>query len=511
MLRSRLCYIFGWGSILACLPWLVADHRGFESRCVSNAHRAFEQKCSQCHDRSFVPLLRMVNLDNSIRSTSDAKCQVCHIESSSDHLVSSVDHARSSDSVSRMNNLIDVMRPKFDSQGCASCHDEHRGQIKLAEVSDGFCVSCHVAVDHNHSQSRFQLNFVGFSGTSEASRHPEFGIWRKPVAGNEPPSDLVTWNDEHPRDKSAIRFSHHRHLDPQLPKLGGETTTLACADCHQAEASGASFRPIQFEQHCHRCHKLGFPSTGELPHAKPEVIRDLLLGAIVKQFGTQSPLPQRKDELGGPTKSPLPSASDASTQSGNLEQRVEQALTDQLKKLMFNDSDLEVPPDAPRPAGLQEAACTKCHLTRQTEGASAEWTVLPPEIPPLWMPNSHFRHDRHLSVSCDYCHTRGGDKYQSVDRKQFYPVLSNELTASTSIYASRTASDLLLPKIEACRQCHHDGTPQTGQSSVGDSCVHCHKYHHTPSKAVAKQGIVELFGRQPASTGKSEVPAKATP
>lgn len=293
-LHSRLSWIFAVGTSVACIPWLLGDHRAFQSECVSDAHRVFGQNCHDCHDRSLVPLQRMVTLNNTLHSTSDTKCQKCHRETNSDHL------SASNSTPERLAALEQSLKPKFDQIGCAGCHTEHRGVTALTHVADANCTNCHTDVHDQVSPRLFELNFKDFV------RHPEFAIWRqeshlqfaRPVDRVKSPH--IRREAEQPSDQTAIKFSHHRHLDPKLPMPGGKTTELRCNDCHQADQSGAYLRPIQFEQHCHRCHHLGFPNTGELPHLKPEIIRGILLDGLAKNSNVT--LPQPEDKLGGPTK-----------------------------------------------------------------------------------------------------------------------------------------------------------------------------------------------------------------
>ena len=514
MLRSRLSYIFALGSIVACLPWLLGDHRAFQSRCVSDAHRVFEQKCQNCHDRSLVPLWRMVTFDNTIHSTSDKKCSVCHRESNEDHLSPSISgnapllskRAEGANEISdgRHETLTRQLQAHFSELGCAGCHQEHRGHLQLADVADAHCSKCHFTAHDQISPRRFELNFSDFG------HHPEFALWRNrdqtptvPSAGH-PNPPLVTWDGVQPVDQAAIKFSHHRHLDPQLPMPGGKTTALSCADCHQSDPSGAYFRPLTFEQDCQRCHKLGFPSTGELPHSKPEIIQGILLDRLAKNRDGKRPA--ASDELGGPTKAPIPAIKtdpDAPPSLAALKPELEK-----LEQQLFAVLHPKTSNARPRVAGLLEAACTKCHFTERTDGVGEPWKVIPPRMPAQWMSHSRFRHDRHSSVDCLACHTRNGHRMDTAPREQFYPALKDEWKESVSIYASESAQDVLMPRIEICRQCHGHGSAP-GSRSVGDRCVDCHAYHHTPMTSGSRAGMAELLkaGRQGRSGAKRAEPA----
>ena len=497
-LRSRLSCIFAVGSIAASLPWLLGDHRAFQSQCVSQAHRVFEQDCQSCHDRSLAPLLRMVTFDNTIHSTSDKKCRVCHGESNEDHLSPSISSAarllsKPTEGTAelrggREETLKQKLQAHFSELGCAGCHQEHRGHSQLADVADAHCSQCHSAAHDQVSPQRFELNFSDFG------HHPEFAIWRNtdrtttvPVEDRREPT-LVKCDQDRPVDQAAIKFSHHRHLDPQLPLPGGKTIEISCVDCHQPDASGAYFRPLTFEQNCQRCHTLGFPSTGELPHSQPEIIRGILLDRLAKNRDGKRPA--ATDELGGPTKAPITAIktdSDAPPSLATLERELEK-----LEQQLFATPHPERSNELPRVAGLLEAACTKCHFTERTGGVGETWKVTPPRLPEQWMSHSRFRHDRHSSVDCQACHTRNGQRIETVKREQFYPVIKGEWRASPSIYASESARDVLMPRIDICRQCHGHGSAP-GSRSVGDRCVDCHAYHHTPLSSEPRPGIAELL------------------
>ena len=489
-IRSRLSYIFALGTIAACIPWLLGDHRAFQAGCVSDAHRAFGQNCQSCHDRQLVPLRRMITLDNTLHSTSDKKCQVCHRQSNSDHLSPQIsdDHpllAKQTDSRQdaprgRLHKLEEMLTPQFSGLGCAGCHQEHRGNSILAHVADANCANCHQQAHQQISPRRFQLDFADFR------RHPEFAIWRdeehaESEFGIVPKVKSVNGMSV---DQAAIRFSHHRHLNPQLLTPNGKATSLHCADCHQTDSGGAYFRPIYFEHHCNRCHKLGFPTTGELPHATPEIIHGILLDGLAKNWNKQPPA--ATDRLGGPTKPPLENVKVAAGAAPDLASLREKL--GKLERQLFDSP--QVTHELPQAAALLETACNKCHFTESTKGVAVAWKVVPTRIPSQWMEHGRFRHDRHLSVDCGVCHTRNGDRFETVNRDEFY---AGRKKNESSIYASRSAQDVLMPRIDVCRQCHNHDSASSGRALRNDRCVDCHAFHHTPTTKEASPGIGELL------------------
>jgi predicted CXXCH cytochrome family protein len=92
----------------------------------------------------------------------------------------------------------------------------------------------------------------------------------------------------------------------------------------------------------------------------------------------------------------------------------------------------------------EEGGCRYCH---QVERPGKEQVVITPtNVPQRWLPHSEFRHDRHRLLQCSHCHDAA---------------------------ASSRTSDVLLPSIDTCKQCHRPG------ERAGNACVVCHSYHHS--------------------------------
>lgn len=485
-LRTQLSYLFAIGPIVACFVWLCGDHTAFESRCVSDAHRHLEQKCSNCHDRSFTPIMRMLTLDNSIHSTSDHKCVQCHRRSISDHLLA----ANQGDSVPQVLDRVKIVEQQvhgFSDLHCADCHDEHRGNATLTNVADALCTECHTKAHSQIAASQFQLDFHEFR------RHPEFSIWNKPdPAKPVNPTKLVAWEQDEPVDQTKLRFSHHRHLDPELPSSDRNTTRLDCVSCHQPDLTGSYFRPINFEQHCHRCHKLGLPSTGELPHSKPEIIHGILLDRLKQEAVKARDNPVAQDPIGGPTKKPI----DKSKADGNPRLDFELLVGEPLKKmedLLFLPAKSDETEKRPRREGVLEAACTKCHFTEEGKDRDRLWKIVSPSLPEQWLKNGQFRHNRHFSIDCTACHTRLGQSSDPVKREDFYPLIPADLKSSPAIYASTSAQDVLMPRVGICQQCHDRSSGPMGRPLVSDKCVDCHAYHHTSGRSRPRTEILDVL------------------
>ena len=72
---------------------------------------------------------------------------------------------------------------------------------------------------------------------------------------------------------------------------------------------------------------------------------------------------------------------------------------------------------------------------------------MPVKLPDRYMRKGWFDHAAHQTETCDSCHA-----------------------APTS----GSAGDLLLPKIESCRECHGG---ETAHKEVKSSCAMCHDFH----------------------------------
>jgi hypothetical protein len=100
------------------------------------------------------------------------------------------------------------------------------------------------------------------------------------------------------------------------------------------------------------------------------------------------------------------------------------------------------------------------------ENATSQYRVLEPQIPERWMPSSIFGHGAHEEISCENCHV--------------------------GVRNSTKTSDVLLPKIEGCRDCHVEH-PEIGR--ITSNCILCHSYHDsTPMPVDRKRTVQEILG-----------------
>jgi len=101
---------------------------------------------------------------------------------------------------------------------------------------------------------------------------------------------------------------------------------------------------------------------------------------------------------------------------------------------------------------FERRACVNCHEVTVVEG-DMPWQVLPVRLTDEFFPHTRFSHAAHDTevTSCDSCHG-----------------------ASTS----EVATDLLIPDIGSCRECHGSGFARRNSGTqLPSTCVACHGFH----------------------------------
>jgi len=92
--------------------------------------------------------------------------------------------------------------------------------------------------------------------------------------------------------------------------------------------------------------------------------------------------------------------------------------------------------------------CGVCHQLQQKSAETLEYKVEPVRVTDIWQPLSVFNHEAHANASCESCHT--------AER-------------------SSSSSDVLLPKIDSCRDCHGG---QLASDKIPSTCISCHVFHN---------------------------------
>lgn len=305
---------------------------------------------------------------------------------------------------------------------CATCHTEHNGPLPIRSERQQLCADCHDELDRDLPQTEL-LNASDFGNA-----HPEFRatVWTDPTAGKQVRISL----DENPKEVSNLRFPHKTHLDPKKMKdpETGQNTQLECASCHVPEAGGALMKPLIMEDNCGGCHKLTFDQDAPkrtVSHGKPaEVYRE------VQEFYAARALEGGVSEPEAPAVVRRRPGTPLATEERLEALAWSRQKADWAARYLFSKSQ-----------------CGSCHVLTNTAGTPEELSVAPVKVAAVWHPKARFDHGAHQDVVCADCHA-----------------------ASESV----ESSDVLLPKIAVCRDCHGG---EAVSDRVPSPCVTCHAFH----------------------------------
>jgi hypothetical protein len=310
---------------------------------------------------------------------------------------------------------------------CISCHVEHKGQPKLAAVANEQCVTCHKDLQVKGGAPVFAKKITGF-----AEDHPEFAVSLK--SGADVKRIRLSDAGGGQSDRTTLTFPHDVHLKAGLKSPKGQVQ-LACKDCHATAEDGRQIAPIVYEKHCQSCHQLAFsPDTPNVfaPHAEPPVVHGFLVATFAERRAAAPPPPPPapKPELpAGRLTRPVPSVSPVIT-APTSGQSVAAA-----EKYLYT------------------VTCNKCHVVQNPQARIP--TIARVAIPRVWLPHGLFSHRSHRLLECASCHD--------------------------DVTKSKAATDVNLPGIKVCQQCHRAdaqvaASPPPRHSATTD-CVSCHVYH----------------------------------
>ena len=309
----------------------------------------------------------------------------------------------------------------FAGTRCTSCHKEHKGTKTTHRDDDGFCVACHRDIG---SRSR---GAASFDVADFATKHPPF---RLSVPDAEGLRRMRQGGSGRIVEKTGLKFPHATHLDPQGVKSPSKgRVKLECASCHQPDASGRLIAPISFARHCQECHRLEIEpavTAREVPHGKPaEAV------AMIDEFYSNLALKGVRDSFqkafGVPGEGLLRRVGEPS------EGERRDALRLASRKAAAVSAEL-----------FEVRVCSTCHEVSHDR----EWKVAPVRAGNRWMPQARFDHKSHAQAKCADCH---------------------------DVARSKSASDVAMPTIETCRECHGGSHPV--EKKVTSNCLLCHGFH----------------------------------
>ena len=386
---NHLLFLLACALVLLGGTWIEAQENKDSQATlpVSAAHSLFGKQCGICHE--------------PFKGAPEQLCLKCHD--------------------GPLHNAAQTVTPP-----CISCHVEHKGQEKLARVSNEQCVTCHKDLQVKNSAPLFAKKITGF-----AQDHPEFAISLKSGIGIK----RLRLNEAggSQSDRTTLTFPHETHLKVGLKSPKGQVQ-LACKNCHATADDGKQIAPIVYEKHCQSCHQLAFsPDMPNrfAPHAEPSVVHGFLVATFAERRSeAPPPPPAATPELpAGRLTRPVPSVSPIIT-APTSGQSVAAA-----EKYLYT------------------VTCNKCHAVENPQARTP--TIARVAIPHVWLPHGLFSHRSHRLFECASCHD--------------------------DVTKSKVATDANLPSITVCQQCHR-ATVQAAaeplsQHSATTDCVSCHEYH----------------------------------
>lgn len=420
----------------------------WDSGELSLMHVNLKNDCKVCHVKAF-------------KAVEDKTCVTCH-KDLIDHAAPQKMRASRPEPVG-FNAKLDEVSNIFGRppERCAACHVEHNGTQHLIERDQNLCVDCHKDL-HNHLKDTKLANVSDF-GTD----HPEFS----PYVITEPSFTNPVFTrmalDKNPKGFSGLKFPHDMHMKKgdavakMARKLAlsepddryGFADGVDCGDCHRPEAGNALFEPVSMVQDCAMCHDIGFEDDNgylrTLRHGEPkEVI------ASMRDFYQAKALGNIRDaEMNSRTRRRPGSAA----RIRDLNRR----------ELAFRQADIRTAAKV-KSIFSKGGACADCHVIEfPTDPASLDYRVRPISLNDSFYPNSTFNHQSHEvgNLTCKSCH---------------------------ATETSKLSSDILLPKIKICRDCHigEESYRKGGKFAAGtlpSTCLTCHTYHGGPHGALMGQ------------------------
>jgi hypothetical protein len=333
LLRARLTWGLIAASVLCSMPLvfgLGGSRRSLANGPVSPAHALFEDRCQTCHSVTF-------------GSVPDRSCLPCHNEGP--HPAKPMDIA------------------KLESPpSCGSCHTEHRGQMPLAQVSNGNCTACHADLERHATGLHVKaLSITAF----RAGRHPEFAY--------------ASMTDSRP-----LRLNHSAHMPSQSREIRGIKLPMQCIDCHATDPTSptGALIPVTFEKNCKSCHQRElqfdvYQVLGEnakpAPHTKDaDLIRQIVWNTYRDALAADPSLARR------------PLGNDLNPQA-SADEWLKRVTTDSVNFLLGKK-------------------CNYCHVGDPMVMRAGRIAGHFPDGNP-WLQRGEFSHHAHRAVTCESCHT----------------------------------------------------------------------------------------------------------
>ena len=316
----------------------------------------------------------------------------------------------------------------LDGQQCQDCHKEHAGDKGLLITTERFCTNCHGEILEIAENSKLK-------NVSDFDEHPQF---HPTLIKTHQPETFeriaIDANKPKPVDRSNLKFPHNKHLKENgVRHPDGTRTVLQCGFCHELETGGIAMQPISFEKHCSNCHDLKFEPQSpnkEMPHKNISQAKDYVVGTYA-EFALRGNWIEPETTINN-------------TSSFRKLVGEEPVVTEEQKKAALEWAELKA--EEVLQGKFGRGLCGECHEIVDNE-KTKNWDVAPVYIPTKWLPKSHFNHKPHKDRKCATCH---------------------------NAKESEEATDVLLPPVETCQECHGGEFTTT---KVKSTCTECHDFH----------------------------------
>ena len=373
-------------------------------------------------------------------AVTDQTCLTCHEDSFDDS-----DHA----SPQRMaggrapfgagEQLLWDIAQVFNKPGpgaCTDCHTEHEGAGAMEPTSEQFCADCHETLDA-------RLTDTALGNASDFGEiHPQFQALVTPRRGAE---EVRVSLDDVRGDFSGLKFPHDMHLSAtngvgrMATRLNPREGPLDCASCHTPTSDGVRFQPVNMEQSCEGCHSLVYDQVGSTFRS----LRHGNVDAMQADLAAADRAPRRPVATGRQRPGMF---AEGGIYYGNFSRVSSAGLS--------------------RNALAPDGICGECHYPA---GGSGQLAVVPVVQTSRYFQHGWFDHNEHKQEDCTTCHAAD---------------------------SSSEATDLLLPGIAICRDCHLGET--ASEAEVPSGCAMCHSYHPRAGAAPASQSRpVQISARDP--------------
>lgn len=420
--------------LLALLVWPIQTYYNYQSAekrpagfhadslwssgSLSSAHAGVGMNCQSCHTEAFV-------------AVRDSSCVSCH-EDVHDH----ADPKRlklSKPPLDWDNKMSRQIADTFNRPGgrCVECHTEHEGAGPMEDTKQQFCSSCHTDLNKRLSDTKI-ANAGDFS-----TAHPQFKPSVITALGSPPTKERISL-DRKPLEDGGLKFPHNIHLSKTngVARMAGRMSgqsgfgeALECKDCHVITPDGVRFQPVDMERNCSMCHSLGIERIGDtvrtLRHGDPKMV----VAELRAFYRSGGPYRVRTQQVMEGRKRPGSYASSRPYYA------------------YFGSVNYSRADSAIRSVFSKGGACYDCHTVLAPAAGSDNWQVQKVHQTSRYMMKGWFDHAAHKTETCSSCH------------------VANK---------SGNASDLLLPGIKTCRNCHGG---EASNADVPSSCAMCHSFH----------------------------------